>query len=254
MMYRPFSSAEESHQHSLGTLDILYEYDDFMESVGSMVDMGCGSGLDLEWWASRTTRDENPMPLNIKCTGIDLGVVSTSSPRYPNISYVNQDFEEPIDAGIKKFDLIWCHDSFQYVLDPLKTLRQWRAAINMNGMLIIVVPQTTNLEFNTQAFDQWDFAYHNWTMVNLIHALAVTGWDCADGFFLKRPDDPWIHAVVYKGQHNPMDPRTTKWYDLAERGCLPISAVDSINKYGHLRQRDLVLPWLDRSLSWLGKN
>ena len=34
---------------------------------------------------------------------------------------------------------------------------------------------------------------------------------------------------------------------------LPASAVDSINRYGYLRQRDLVLPWLDRQHRWLGQ-
>ena len=68
-----FSSAQESHDHSLETLNHLYNYDDFMLSIDSLCDIGCGiNGLDLEWWASRTTRDdENPEPLNIKCTGID---------------------------------------------------------------------------------------------------------------------------------------------------------------------------------------
>jgi hypothetical protein len=36
---------------------------------------------------------------------------------------------------------------------------------------------------------------------------------------------------------------------LAEQKLLPESAVASLNRYGHVRQRDLVLPWLDRSLT-----
>ena len=55
----------QSHAHSQQTLNALYEYDDFMESIATMVDLGCGTGLDLEWWATRTTRDDNPQPLNI---------------------------------------------------------------------------------------------------------------------------------------------------------------------------------------------
>lgn len=254
MTYRPFASDQESHDHSLATLETLYEYDDFMESVGSMIDMGCGRGTDVGWWASRTTRDEDPLPLNIKCTGIDISTSMPSGSKYANVRYIRHDFEKPLPQGVDKVDLIWCHDSLQFALDPLTTLRQWRDCINTNGMLVLVVPQTTNLEFNQQAFDQWDFAYFNWTMVSLIHVLAVTGWDCADGFYLKQPNDPWLHAVVYKGEHEPLDPRTTRWYDLAEQGRLPLSAADSINKYGYLRQRDLVLPWLDRSLTWMGRN
>jgi len=66
-----FANAEASHQHSLETLNMLQEYDEFMESIGTLIDLGCGSGLDTEWWATRVTREDNPRPLNIQCTGVD---------------------------------------------------------------------------------------------------------------------------------------------------------------------------------------
>jgi len=246
-----FVSPNESHQHSLQTLNTLYEFDDFMQSIGTLCDMGCGSGLDLGWWATRTTRDlENPRPLNIRCTGIDLAPKPASFADRRGMRHVVQDIEEPIiRPGIKPFDVIWCHDTFQYMLNPLQTLRNWREATAVNGMLCIIVPQTTNLEFNFQAFDQPNGVYYNWTLVGLIHALAVTGWDCAGGFFRKQMDDPWLHAIVYRSEHGPLDPRTATWYDLAAAGLLPESAVRGITKYGYLRQRDLTLPWLDKSLT-----
>jgi hypothetical protein len=85
-------------------------------------------------------------------------------------------------------------------------------------------------------------------MVSLIHALAVSGFDCRDGFFKKMPDDPWLHAIVYKSEHAPMDPRTTRWYDLIDLELIPDSMAASIMRYGYARQRDLVLPWIDKSL------
>jgi SAM-dependent methyltransferase len=254
MIHRGFRNAEESHAHSLQTLSMLGQYADFLESVGTVADMGCGDGLDLEWWATRTTQEDTPRPLNIKCTGVDLRPELSIAHRYPNIQYQNTDFERPIPIHKRRFDVIWCHDAFQYVLDPFTTLTNWREVISNNGMLVLILPQTTELETHHQAYDQPDFHYYNWTMVSLIHVLAVTGWDCADGFFKKDPTDPWLHAVVYKGQNQPRDPRTTRWYDLAEAGALPKSAAESVNKYGYLRQRDLVLPWLDRSLRWFGQN
>ena len=84
-MIPQFISHEQSHQHSLRTLETLYEYDDFMESVKDMVDLGSGSGLDLEWWATRTTREEVPQPLNIRCLGIDLEARSMLTTKYTNI-------------------------------------------------------------------------------------------------------------------------------------------------------------------------
>ena len=254
MKYTPFSDSQASHEHSLETLNLLAEYDSFMESVDTLADFGCGAdGLDLEWWATRHTRDDGAdrTPLNIKCTGVDLALSHPMVKKYTNVSYRRHDLErEPHRPD--EFDVVWCHDSFQYMLNPIGTLRHWNAAMRVNGMLCIIVPQTTNLDFTRQAFDQWDGQYFNHTMVSLIHMLAVNGFDCKSGFFKKAIGDPWLHAVVYKSEIAPLDPRTTSWFDLAERRLLPESTVESLTKYGCVRQHDLVLPWLDKNLSWLG--
>jgi hypothetical protein len=91
-------------------------------------------------------------------------------------------------------------------------------------------------------------------MVSLIHVLAVSGFDCASGFFHKNVTDNWLHAAVYKSSHRPMDPRTTRWYDLAEKNLLPESAAASVSRNGYVRQRDLVLPWLDKSLTTFSRH
>ena len=48
----PFKNAYESHEHSRKTLDLLYGYDSFLDSIESVADFGCGSGLDTHWWAT----------------------------------------------------------------------------------------------------------------------------------------------------------------------------------------------------------
>ena len=247
-----FTNHDDSHRHSLQTLNMLYEYDDFMFSVKNIVDMGCGAGLDLEWWATRTTRDENPQPLNIRCLGIDQADSLAMAHRHRNIQYQPHDFESPFQLS-RKFDVVWCHDAFQYAINPFQTLANWWEIMNDDGMLVLILPQTTTLEFNTQAFDQRDYCYYHWTLVNLIHVLAMSGFDCRDGFFLKRPDDPWLHAIVYRSKHSPRDPRKTSWFDLAQQDLLPDSVVNSYNRFGYVRQRDLTLPWLDHSLTWYGQ-
>ena len=247
-----FKNPQESHEHSLGILNCLYEHDDFMESVGRVVDLGCGTdALDLQWWASRTTRDDDPIPLNIQCMGIDLVDGIGREARELKIAYQRSDLET-ITQTKRAFDIVWCHDTFQYMVNPLQCLVNWRGLCADNGMMVLALPQATNMEFNRQAFDQQSGCYYNHTMVSLIHMLAVTGWDCRSGFFLKRPADPWLHAIVYKSDQGPSDPRNTSWYSLAEKGLLPASAEDCINKYGYVRQHELVLPWIDKSLSWMG--
>ena len=44
--------AEQSHQHSLLTLEILNQFDDFKTSIGSIADLGCGQGHDIQYWAN----------------------------------------------------------------------------------------------------------------------------------------------------------------------------------------------------------
>ena len=128
---------EISHQHALETLNVLYEYDDFMESITTLVDLGCGSGLDLEWWATRTTRDNKKTPLNIRCVGVDTNDELPIARQYRNITYQKTDFEKTVQPlGNKLYDILWCHDAFQYVLNPLQTLLNWREITNDNGMLI----------------------------------------------------------------------------------------------------------------------
>lgn len=246
-----FRNHEQSHAHSLQTLNWLYEHDDFMGSIDTLIDIGCGAGIDLEWWATRTTRDESPIPLNIKCTGVDLLDTPVVAKKYPNITYQKTDFELEINTPYKKkYDVLWCHDVFQYAINPLATLKLWRSITEPGGMLCLILPQTTNLQHRHLSVTQ-PVGFYHYTLVNLMHMLAVTGWDCNTGFFLKRANEPWLHAVVYRSEIEPVDPKTS-WYQLADSGLLPESAVTSINKYGFLNQSDLVLPWLDKNLIWYG--
>jgi len=239
----PFPSAQDSHNHSALVLNTLYEFDDFMESVQTVADMGGGAGLDSLWWSTRTVREDKPKPepLNIKSTIVDIK--DTVDVEHENVKFHQADFE---DTGLKsqQFDVIWSHDSFQYALNPVKTLSHWWELANPNAMLVIQVPQTTNIKHNQQDFTQDNFIYNHYTLVNLIHMLAVSGWDCKDGYFYKKVNDPWIRLAVYKSDVEPMDPKTTTWYELIDKGLLPESAERSINKWGHLRQQDLELSWL----------
>jgi len=253
MIPMQFSSATDSHLHSLTVLETLSRYDDFMLSIDNLLDVGCGSGLDLEWWASRTTRDEIPEDLKIKCSGIDLATSMKLLQKYKiqeDIKYIEYDMEDyRVQEKLgNRFDVIWCHDVFQFAINPLGTLSNFYNLLSKDGMLALMIPQSTNVVYHKQEFNQFDGVMYNHTIVSLIHMLAISGFDCSIGFFNKRPEDPWLSAVVYKSEHKPMDPRTTRWYDLVDLNILPKSAAAGVKKAGHLRQRDLVLPWLDKSL------
>ena len=243
----------DSHGHSLQVLNALYEYDDFMASIATMVDLGCGAGDDLAWWATATTRDEVPEPLNIQCQGVDILPQLPMARQHANVTYQCVDFEGKIQPPKKGFDVLWCHDAFQYAVNPLQTLSQWWHITSAGGMLVISVPQTILTQRGQLAYYLDAGSYYHHTMVSLIRMLATAGWDCRAGFFQQRSADPWIHAIVYKSSHAPQDPKTTTWYKLSELELLPESADLSIHAYGYLHQQDLILPWVDKSLASLAQ-
>ena len=245
MNYSSFTSQEQAFQHSKKhILDLFYQYDDFMESIGRVVDLGCDTeALNMLWFANATTRDEQELPLNIKCVGqsdIDKLLVKHNS-----ISF-QKGAPELLSKTKKKFDILYCYDTLQFIVDPYQALRNWWNIANKDAMLVIAVKQTTNVEFNVLEYNTQMNYKHHYTVPILLYMLAVNGWDCKGGFFKKAIDDPWIYVVVYRSDIKPMNPQTTNLYNLIEdTELLPDVAVKSIEKYGMIRQKDLVLPWLD---------
>jgi SAM-dependent methyltransferase len=238
----------DSHSHSLKTLNQLYEYDDFMASIKTVLDLGCGDGQDLAWWATRTTRDDNPQSLNIRCTGIDLLPELRLTQQHNNVFYQSSDFEDIIVPPPQGFDVLWCHDSFQYAQAPVKTLSNWWHVASPGAMLYLAVPVTQRVHRSQLDYYLSSGCYYHHTMVSLIYQLSTAGWDCGSGFFKQLPSDPLIHAVVYKSAIEPLDPKTTTWHRLLELQLLPESATKSIQAHNYLRQQDLVIPWIDHSL------
>jgi ubiquinone/menaquinone biosynthesis C-methylase UbiE len=243
-----FEKTTDSHQHSLETLKQLYNHDDFMYSIRTVVDLGCGNGDDLKWWATRTTRDDNPTPLNIECTGVDLADQLLLSKQHKNVAYQQCDFENSITIPESGFDILWCHDAFQYAISPIQTLSRWWNMASPGGMLYVGIPITQRIHRRQLDYYLPPGNYYHYSMVNLMYMLATAGWDCQNGFFKQAPTDPWIHAIVYKSEQEPLDPKTTSWYRLAELNLLPKTAEASIQAHGYLEQQDLVVPWVDHSL------
>lgn len=116
-----------------------------------------------------------------------------------------------------------------------------------DAMLIMAIPQTSFID----DLARWQVyqpacCFYSWNMVNLIYALAVSGFDCREGFLRQRKHDPMLWAAIYKSKHKPMDLAKTSWYDLMEKKLLPTTADDCVMKIGFLRQEFLTVEWLDR--------
>ena len=241
-----FKNHYESHAHSLQTLTAIYEFDTFLDSLEVIADMGCGTGLDALWWATLTTRDDPPEPHNYVSYAIDKDI-RRIDPRLSEIKklrVVEADFETV--RLPRTVDLMWCHDAFQYAINPLATLRHWNSLMTADGMLILTIDQSISSDYNRLVQRADSYCYYNHNICSLIYMLAVNGFDCKDAYVLKNVNDPWLHMAVYKSSVEPMDPATTSWFDLAEKELLHDSVVDSITRWGHLRQEDIIYPWFDK--------
>lgn len=241
-----FKNTHESHAHSMEILNLLYGYDSFLDSLQVIADVGCGSGADLNWWATLYTRDDPPEPRNYFCFGVDKSIaqVNPETAKLKNVKLIEEDMSK--FRLFRKADLLWCHDSFQYAINPIETLRNFNKNMNVNGMLVMSIPQNVAYVHNRLSFRTENYCYYNYNIINLIYMLAVSGFDCKDAYFYKHPQNNWIQLAVYKASDEYLDPASTSLYDLAEQNLLHQTMVDSLNLYGHIRQEDVVLPWLDK--------
>ena len=241
-----FRNAHYSHEHSLEVLNLLYNYDSFLDSIRYVADMGCGAGLDTNWWATLETRDDIPEPRNYTVYAVDQDLTQLDPDivkNNKNVIAIEGDFENRIIS--RNVDLIWAHDVLQYARDPFKCLATWKSTLNKDGMLILSVPQTTYIHNNNIIIENHSHQYYSYNILNLIYMLAISGFDCRDAYFYRKKNTPWLYAAVYASEHEPLPARAT-WYDLAERNLINDSLINSVNRYGHARLEDLIVTWLDK--------
>lgn len=248
----PFKNAAESHAHSLQVLDILYGYDSFLDSLKFIADFGSGRGFDTQWWATLMTQDDPPEPRNYTVYSVDknLSNFDKTVAQLPNVYTFQEDIDNAGRIIPRSVDFIWCHDTFQYITNPLESLGLWNEQMNVNGMLMLIFPQSTYYAYNRYQARSHSGCYYNHNIVNLMYMLAVNGFDCRDAYFLKEENDPWLYAAVYKSNIAPMDPKTTSWYDLADLNLLSDSVVDCLTRFGHVRQEEIITAWLDKDFHY----
>ena len=242
-----FKSPEQSHEHSMEVLSLIYDHDDFMESLTSIADVGCGHGQDIFWWSMVQNREESPTPYNYRCLAIDKNIKQYAMPIPDNLKLIQDDFSTCKLS--KPVDLVWCHDSLQYVENPFSAIKNFNSMLSEGGVLVLMVPQTVNIEHNRWVSQTHSHQLFSFTITNLIYMLACAGFDCKESHFYKKPNDPWLYAMVYKSDNAVIaSPSEVSWYDLLETDLLPKSAEKAIKKKGYLSQHDLVTRWLDKSV------
>jgi SAM-dependent methyltransferase len=238
---------EQSHAHSVSTLEILNRYQSYMDNIKNVTDMGCGMGLDAEWFATLTKKDDNS-PRNIKVNAVDLNLDTTRLIKHPNITYYKENFNNSSITSNSQ-DLLWAHNSLQYSLTPFNTLIHWREILKTDGMMFITVPYNFRVYNNKETLSidttYTNGCYYNWTMGNLILNLVLAGFDCRNGHFKIDKEQNWLQAAVYKLPFRPKP--SINWYELCDQQLLPLTIENSIRLNGNFNEADIVVEWIDRT-------
>lgn len=241
-----FSDPDQSHAHSLEVLEVLDNYGDFKNSIRNVLDIGCGEGHDLRYWADMTADDDDgtSRPLNIYCVGIDRKIKNTHITKAQNIELFEHDFNTAQQLPFEfKFDVVWCHDTLQYAHSPLHMLGQINRVMAKDSMLYLCVPSTVNVVH--KKFKNYTFAnqYSTFTITQLIYYLALNGFDCKDAYFRKRKYEDVIEVLVYKNT-DPLD-YNLSWYELDALGVLSDNMHEIVDRIGYLTDNGLITMWLD---------
>jgi len=243
-----FKNAQESFDHTQFVRDLIFQYDSFLDSLEVVADFGCGEGLNVEWWANLLTRDDPPEPRNYICYAVDVNVsrIKPHIASMPNVKIIQENLEHTDRIIPRQIDLIWCHDVFQYMTNPMGTLMRWNEMMSVNGMLFLSIPQSTYYQYNRLQTLSHNGCYFNHNVVNMMYMLAVNGFDCRDAYFYKKENDPWLYIAVYKSDILPLNPQTTSWHDIIELNLVNDSVSDCMNKYGYIKQDEIITTWLDK--------
>lgn len=243
-----FKNTLQSYEHTQFIRDLLYQYDSFLDSLEVIADFGCGEGLDIEWWATLETRDDPPEHRNYLCYAVDKNIkqIKADITNLPNLKVIQADLEDPDRFISRQIDLVWCHDVFQYITNPVVTLRQWNEMMSVNGMLVLSIPQAVHYEHNRLNNHSYNGWYFNHNIVNMMYMLAVNGFDCRDAYFYKDINDMWLHIAVYKSDVVPMNPQTTTWHDLVDAELVNESVKNCIEKFGFVKQEEILTTWLNK--------
>lgn len=209
-------------------------------------DLGCGDGSNTEWWCDQAPYTESaPYANHTKVSGIDLIDRKTDKFDFTCGDILNMPYKDD------EFNIGWCHHTLQQLKDPIKGLLEIRRVLTPFSLLFITVPQTLDTEFGRlkTKFGRYDRNFY--TLPTFINQLAITGWDCRKGYFLKNFNDRNIYGIVKPKQdwEEPDDPMDLGPVDLMEREVLPESTDDMIKEKGYFDESALMLTWMNGSIT-----
>ena len=219
---------------------------DLFTNMLHVCDFGCGDGYNTQWWCDQAPYNKDDQYANhTKVSGIDLIHSKTDKFNRTQGDILSMPYKDD------EFNLGWCHYTLQQLKDPVLGLIEMKRVLTDYSLLFLSVSQSLDTEYGRikTKFKQFDRVFY--TLPILITHLAMAGWDCRGGYFLKLENNRDICAVVkpMRDWKAPNDPYELNIYDLLDRKVLPESTDDMINAKGYFDETALILKWMTGSLT-----
>lgn len=102
------------------------------KEVRDLLDLGCGSGADFALLAERGA---TVVGADQSAVALDRAAIRGGASRLVRVS---DDCRLPL--GDSSFDLVWCRDTLEHVLDIQTLLSEARRVLRQSGRLVVVTP------------------------------------------------------------------------------------------------------------------
>lgn len=209
-----YQEARGSYQHEYTDEQIKYFYSKIEQyyariikisphvSRGAVLDVGCGEGFGLSFFQKRG--------FSVKGIDYSLEGVKNQNPECLE-ACVQGDLFELLDAELNngnKYDIVWCTNVLEHVIEPRVLLQKLRALIKKGGLALIKVPNDFSI-IQQEALDKkhidnafWvcppdHLSYFNYR--GLVNIVEHCGFCCIDiladfpvDLFLLNPSSCYI--------------------------------------------------------------
>lgn len=178
----------QTHDDITATVAPLVEK--LLKPGASILDIGSGSGVALEWFGSR----------GFSITGIDVNEENIAACKKAGYVVSHCDQNAMPSVWGDTFDCVWARHVLEHSIAPFFTLHEFRRILKPGGVLYVEVPapdtacchQSNENHYSVLGYQAWlsliTRAGLNVTEAREINFKTMAGDDCYFSFIAKKPD------------------------------------------------------------------